>query len=111
MASHIDSPKVTTPMASAVRAHGHEGDLAEVDQPGVAEVHVEADGGEGEDHRIGADERLEAVLEDEAPVHGYPTLSFWPRIPWGRTSSTRISTTSAPTFFSSGDTHRASRSG
>src|SRR5918993_1038316 len=85
---------------------GHEGHLAEVEETGVAEVHVEADGGERVDHRVLADGGGHCVLEDELPVHGQPTPPAPPRMPWGRSSRIRIRTTRAPMFFRSGDTQR-----
>ena len=68
-------------MATRVGADGEEGDLAEVEQAGVAEVHVEADGGEGEARSpAGPKAAVSDALEDQVPVHraSYPIRSARP---------------------------------
>src|SRR3954452_15431286 len=52
-----------------VAAHGHEARLAEVEQSGVPEVHVEADRGQAVDRGDRSQTLLQALAEDGVPVH------------------------------------------
>jgi hypothetical protein len=61
--------------ADRVRAGCHEGDLPEVQQSGVAELDVEADGGQAIDDRLDADGLGEGLCEDETPIHVTHPLS------------------------------------
>ena len=110
MPSQSGRSNVATVTADAVGGHGEEAGLAEVQQAGVAEVHVEADRGEREHHGLHADGRLEGVDDDPGPVHversvPQPTRCARPRMPCGRTRRMTIRMPSAPTFFSSTGIH------
>ena len=59
MPSQNGRPQVATNDAMRVAADRHEAGLAEVEQAGVAEVHVEADRGEAVDRG----DRAEALLQ------------------------------------------------
>ena len=99
--------------AEAVGAGGHESRLAEVQQAGETELHVEADRGDREVHRVDADERLDGVFEDRCPVHTDPFVNplvrLDPGCPAAASRSTRIKIAKAGVFFSSlGTTNVAS---
>ena len=64
----------------AVGADHHEPHLAEVGEAGVAEVHVEADGQQGEDRGVGAEGGPQGVEEDGDDVH-QATRSISPLAP------------------------------
>src|ERR671919_349259 len=85
-------------------AEQHEPDLTEVVQTGVAEVEIEADRQQCEDRRLGAERGAGGVADDVGEVH-QATRSFSPRMPWGRSSSTTMSTARAHTNFSSELSH------
>src|SRR5262245_61810726 len=86
----------------AVRGDAEERGVAEVEQPRVAELHVEPDRRERVYDGLEADGGLDRGDEDRVPIHDdQPIRSRRPRMPCGRMSMTRMSTTSEPLNFSS----------
>ena len=58
----------------SVGAGGHEADLAEVQQAGIAELHVQTHRSEGEHQHLDTEHVRHGAFEDESPVH-QPILS------------------------------------
>ena len=101
-------PQIVIERHQRVAGDHHEPGLAEVQQAGVAEVHVQADRRQAVDDRRRSQRLREGEAEDVAPVHvdslPQPILCGLPSRPCGLISSTTMRTTSAPTNLNSAGT-------
>ena len=67
--------------AKSVRTTCHKSGLTEIQKTGIAKLHIQTQGRNCKVHGVNTDETLEAIFEDEVPIHTYPTLCARPRIP------------------------------
>ena len=72
--------------AHRVRARGDERHLTEVQQPGVPELDVEADGCQAVDDRLNTNSLCEGLGEDETPIHVSPPARVCRGCPAGESS-------------------------